>query len=218
MSRSRPFHGAASDSGFTLTELMMVVALLGVVLGMVYANMDIFLKISGATESKSATVSTTRTAMERVTRQIRAANPIDVLPDPSAYANEIAFSVYCSSPGVQGCGSDHLRQVAYRLTANAIVETIGATSVTILGPEGPAAVPVAERRGAVVNGAEQPVFRYFDRDSQPLSPATDPPTTFRDCTKSVEIHLVVVARDRGPERVDLTTRVDLRNFNEVAGC
>jgi prepilin-type N-terminal cleavage/methylation domain-containing protein len=206
------------DGGFTLPELIVVVGLLGVVVAMVYASMEVFLRLSSRTESGSIAVSNARTAMERVTRQIRAANPIEALADPAAYATKISFSVHCSTPGVQSCGTDNLRQVAYELVGHELVETVGTTSAPILGPEGPSSLPLSGRRGAVVNGASQPVFRYFQQDGQPLSPSTVPSTTFRDCTRSVELHLVVVAQSGASERVDLTTRVDLRNFNEVAGC
>lgn len=208
----------ARDDGFTVAELIMVVGLLGIVLAMVYANMDVFLRISGRTDNRSIAVADTRTALERVTRQIRAANPIDPLADPTVYGRTIAFSVYCSTPGVQGCGADNLRQVVYELDGNELVETVGTSTSTILGPDGPAGIPAGQRRGAVVNTAAQPVFRYYDSEGAPLDPVTDLATTFRDCTRSVEIHLVVVSEPQSSDRVDLSTRVDLRNFNEVAGC
>ncbi|MGH2722054.1 MAG: PulJ/GspJ family protein [Actinomycetota bacterium] len=206
------------DGGFTVPELMVVVGLLGLVMAMTYESMDVFLRLSDRTESGSIAAADARTAMERVTRQIRAANPIDPLVDPTRYSTKIAFSVHCSTPGVGGCGADRLRPVTYEVTGHTIVETVGTASTVILGPEGPASVPVADRRGAVVNSASQPVFRYFQQDGQALSPSASLATTFRDCTRSVEIHLVVVAQRAAAERVDLTTRVDLRNFNEVAGC
>jgi prepilin-type N-terminal cleavage/methylation domain-containing protein len=205
------------DGGFSLPELILVVGLLGVVVAMVYASMEVFVRLSSRTDSGSIAVSNARTASQRMTRQIRAANPIDALADPAAYSTKISFSVHCTTPGVQACGADNLRQVTYERVGHELVETLATTSVPILGPEGSPSVPIAGRRG-VVNAASQPLFRYFEQDGQPLSSSTNPSTTFRDCTRSVEIHPVVVAQSGASERVDLTTRVDLRNFNEVAGC
>lgn len=210
------------ERGFTVAELMMTIFLMGIVLVVTYTSLNSFMQTSDATQSKSFSLSDTRLALERATKHVRAANPIDALSPVSRYATEIRFSVYCSTPGVKGCGTNQLRQMAYILADNALTESAGGSSATLVGPQGPAAVPQTQRRGAVVNPTGQPVFQYFDKNGQPLATSgaqAPPPTTFRDCVKSVEIHLVVISEHRKPQNtIDLSTRVDLRNRNQVAGC
>jgi Tfp pilus assembly protein PilE len=209
------------ERGFSISELMMTVFIMGLILVIVQTSLNAFVKTTDATQSKSFSLSDTRLALERVSKQVRAANPIDALAPVSRYDSEISFSVYCSTPGV-GCGANHLRSVSYKVVDNKLTQTIGGAPSDVVGPVGPASVPLNQRRGAVVNPVGVPVFRYFDRNGQPYatSGAGAPPgTTFRDCVKSVEIRLMVISEHRRPENtIDLLTRVDLRNHNEVAEC
>jgi ribosomal protein S12 len=72
----------------------------------------------------------------------------------------------------------------------------------------------------VVNTASQPIFTYYTKKGTQLSTTGGTPaTTFRNCTKTVKIHLVVMADPRRPDSaINLVTHVDLRNSNEVTNC
>jgi Tfp pilus assembly protein PilE len=209
------------ERGFSISELMMTVFIMGLIMVIVHTSLNAFVKTSDATQSKSFSLSDTRLALERVSKQVRAANPINPLSPVTRYDNEISFSVYCSSPGVGGCGANRLRSVSYKVADNKLTQVVGGAEAEVVGPTGPASVPRHQRRGAIVNPVTIPVFRYFDRNGQPYatSGASAPPgTTFRDCAKSVEIHLMVISQHRTENTIDLLTRVDLRNHNEVAEC
>jgi Flp pilus assembly pilin Flp len=102
--------------------------------------------------------------------------------------------------------------------------TKGSTTTLLVGPSGPASLSATRQRGAVVNTASQPVFRYFDKDGNELatSGTSAPPSSrFRDCVRDVEVHVVVVTESKPsgtPPTADLITKGSLRNYNEVSGC
>ena len=214
----------ASDAGITLIELTMVVFLMGIFSVVAYQSLTSFVRISDVTQGRGFVLADARVALERMARNIRAANPIVAL-DPSVavstYDNQISFSVYCSTPGVEGCGDNQLRPVVYTLSGNTVRQTIGGQAGIVLAPVGAPSVPVPLRPGAVVNSASEPVFTYFDKrgDPIPTGGSAPPATRFRDCTKSVEVHLVVNTESGRTDRtIHLTTRVDLRNYQAVTGC
>ncbi len=72
-----------------------------------------------------------------------------------------------------------------------------------------------------MNGASPPVFRYFKRDGAELQTTgadANTGTDFRDCVRTVQIRLVVLPEARSTKPIDVTTRVALRNYNEVSAC
>ena len=213
------------ESGFTLVELLMVVMLMGLLGIALHTSLDALVRVTRTTQDKSSVSDDVRTAIEAMARDLRAANPIDdIAPRPvSDYERSVQFSVYCSTPGTGGCGSDRLRRVTYQVVGNRLERVVGSTTTVLVGPNAQTAVPVDQRLGAVVNSASEPVFRYFDRSGAPLdiSGGDSSVTTRRvhDCTRSVEVHLKVVAEPRRPATsYNLVTTLDLRNFSEVIGC
>ena len=216
---------AGGEEGFTLVELMMVVllmALLGVAL---HTSLDALVRVTRTTQDKSSVSDEVRTAMEAMARDLRAANPIDDIAPASVvdYQRKVTFSVFCSTPGTAGCGTNRLRRVTYQVVGNRLERVVGTTTTVLIGPNTQTAVPVDQRLGAVVNPASEPVFAYFDNTGTALdvSSADSSVTTRRvhDCTRSVQVHLKVVSEPRKPATAyNLVTTLDLRNFNEVVGC
>jgi len=215
-----------ADDGFTLTEVLITTLLMGIVTIILLTTMTSLTTLAARTEARSTTLSSTRTALERVSRDLRAANPVDPLPTGVAtekYDNSITFKVYCASG--PGCTSN-LRAVtyAYDATTAQLTATTGGTTTVLQGPEGTSTLQIGLRRGAVLNTASQPVFRYYGRNgaqiaTSPSPLAGQPPSYFRDCTKQVEIHLIVRSEANKPDQTtDLSTTVTLRNHNEVNPC
>jgi prepilin-type N-terminal cleavage/methylation domain-containing protein len=220
------------EDGFTLTELVVTVFMLGTVMAILFQSLYTYLNTSTNTQSRAFTLNSTRQAIERIAKSVRAANPIDAystlgLP-VSAYDNRISFTVYCSIPNTQtgprNCSTYNARSVIYTYdSANyKITEVLGGSTSTVVASSGFAGVPANQRPGAVVNTASQPIFIYYDKSGAiiPTSGAGAPPSEhFRDCTKAVEIHLVVISQPRRADKtIDITTRVELRNYHVVSGC
>lgn len=214
-----------NERGTTIVELAVVIVLTALVGTMIMTSLLSTVKAGTTVQDQNSSHQDVRTALEIVERDLRAANPIDAI-DPalsvSQYATSISFSVYCSSAGVGDCGSNNLRGVTYRMTANRFERVLASGTSVLLGPSGPASLVSSLQRDAVVNSASQPVFRYFDKHGDELvtSGASAPPSTyFRDCVRHVEIYLLVnTTAGSAPKTADLTTTGTLRNFNEVSGC
>ena len=231
-----PARGGADrgEGGFTLVELLIVMALLAVVMSLAATGLFSINDATRSSEEKSFADTRLRETIEMMARDIRASNPIDVqtVPQPctsppcpqapvSVYDRQISFEVFCTPVGGT-CGSDNLRQIVYRVVSSRLELSEGGAFRTVLGPSATSSLPVAARQFAIVNTASEPVFTYLRDDGSVLatgglSPA--PAERFRDCTQAVRIHLRMITEPgntRAP--ADLTTTVTLRNFNEVTGC
>jgi prepilin-type N-terminal cleavage/methylation domain-containing protein len=211
----------SSEAGFTLTELVITVSILSVVLATMFSVLASFTSRTTETQERSHTLSDARTAVETITRDLRAANPINPVAPIANYDTSVSFSVYCATVGVASCGTGNLRPVTYSVVSNELRQTIGSTTKVLLGPSGSGST-VTARRGAIVNTASQPVFRYYKKDGTLLPTSGDlsvTPEKFRDCAQYVEIHLVVVSEPGdASSTLNLVTRADLRNFNQVTAC
>ena len=213
------------EEGIGLVELVVALALTAVISGIAYAGLGSFAATSKAVDDRAVAMDTTRTALERLVRDLRAANPIDALPTGTAvstYDTSVAFSVHCADAGIGTCAGDGLRPVRYQVVTSELRRFEGTTSGSLLAPTGHESVPLGQRAGAVVNGAGEPVFTYYDASGDAL-PTTGPGAVtsirIRDCARAVQVRLLVVAQDGDPDStVDLRTRVDLRNFHEVSSC
>lgn len=216
LSRLRAARRHADQAGFSVMELAVVVFIMGILGLTLMTSLDSFTRTTKTVQDKGRALTDGRTALERVTRDLRAANPIDEYAI-GLYNTEARFSVFCSNPGVGTCSSDSLKPLVYRVVSNRLERVVGTQVPTVLiGPDGPTAVPVGQQRGAVVNGTSQPVFTYYDKNGVAFDTATALPRTIHDCTRSVQIHLKVVAESRDlTNTIDLITKVDLRNFNEA---
>lgn len=213
------------EAGFTLMELLTVCLIMGFVSVLLFEVLFSFTRHTHVTELQSRTVQLTRDGVEQIARDLRAANPIDALDagEPlSTYDSEVSFSIYCSNPGVGACTTSRLRPVTYRVVDHRLERVVAGDVVAIVGPQAYTNRPVAERPGAVINPAAHKVFRYFDGNGNeiPTSGAGAPASSakFRDCARSVEITLFVRSADVGDKFINLKTRIDLRNWNEVTGC
>lgn len=213
----------------TLVELIAVMALISVVMVIAASSLVALSRTGKATQDRSEATATARQAMERVIRDLRAANPIDPYTPVSDYSTRVGFSVFCANSGVGTCPPvaststtapiPNLRQVVYQVVNNRLEVTINGVTSPLLTPE-VTTRPLAESRFAIVNDpATEPVFTYFDAEGAVIDPATAIPTDFQNCTKTVQVHLKVLGQTGDADSaISLVTRVALRNFNEVSGC
>jgi type II secretory pathway pseudopilin PulG len=207
---------------------MVVVLILGLALPIMFNALTSVMDTSAGATDRSVAVENARTAIEEISRDLRAGDPIDVFPSgPVAqYDTQVGFDTYCSNPGVGLCGGTtstapppYRIHVVYAVINNALYVSQDSGSTKLLvGPSGPSSFPASLQKGAVVQDSSIPIFRYFTKDGRQLStsavsPPGDPMTSFRDCAKSVEIHLRVIARPGDVAHAyDLDTRIELRNF------
>lgn len=230
--------GASDEHGVTLVELLITMSIMGVVMAMAGAGLISMSRASKTNTDRSLVNANLRLAMERVARDARAANPIDVQCTPAVtpcsplpvitYDTQIAFSVFCN-PGISSdCPASGLRAVVYRVANNVFEYSYDGSSFRPLLTPDPDASAVAKAQNAVVNTASEPVFTYIKADGSELKTKDDPatpgddtqlPEKFRDCTRAVRIHLKVVTENgQSANPADLSTTVNLRNYNEVSNC
>jgi type II secretory pathway pseudopilin PulG len=212
------------EGGFTLVELVAVVGITAIFGIAITQSLQSFTSTTTSTQNKTFALADIRGAVENIARDLRAANPIEAITSTlpvSQYDNRISFTVWCGTVGDNGCTSANARRVVYQLTGNTLVQTVGTRTRNLLEPDpGMPTLAAALRPGAVINTAAQPVFTYYTKSGTQLSTTGGTPaTTFRNCTKTVKIHLVVMADPRRADTaINLVTHVDLRNSNEVTNC
>jgi len=225
--RTRLAREARDQSGFTMAELIVVVMLMGVFGILIQTGFVSLNNVSASVENRSVSLGEIRAAEERVARDLRAANPIQAVLPSSLYDTQASFTIYCSNAGSGFCASNNLETVTYKLSANAFQEVIqvpggGTVTRTLVGPAGPTNLPAAKQRGAVVNASSEPVFIYYDKNGNPFTTqggSPTPGTSFRDCTKSVQIDLKVLQEpNKTTNPLNVVTVVNLRNFNQVNPC
>lgn len=209
------------DDGFSLLELLIVLALLSVVMSLAMAGLFSINDATRSSEEKSFSDTALRAAVERLARDIRASRPIDYQTPVSVYDTQIAFKVYCTPVGGT-CATNNLRQMVYRVSGNKLEFSEGGGAFrTLLGPSASSSLPITSRQFAIVNTAAEPVFTYIRKDGTALATGGGTPAPaerFRDCTRAVRIHLRMITEPGNTRPADLTTTVTLRNFNEVTGC
>ncbi|HUR48437.1 MAG TPA: prepilin-type N-terminal cleavage/methylation domain-containing protein [Acidimicrobiales bacterium] len=222
----------SDDAGFTVLELLIVMALLSVVMSLAIAGLFSINDATRSTEERSFADTKLRDVIEAMARDIRASNPIDVQTDPqpctappcpeapvSTYDSQISFEIFCTPVGGT-CSTRHLRQIVYRVNGNRLeVAKGGGAYVALVAPSTTSVLPVEQRQFAIVNGPSEPVFTYLRADGTVIATsgaAAEAATRFRDCTRAVRIHLRMITAPGNPNPADLTTTVTLRNFNEVA--
>ena len=78
-----------AESGFTLIELIVSMAILMLVLGMFFGTLASLTKSEDRAQRLVSNEQAVRFELDQLSREIRAANPIAVLPNPTDYSNQI---------------------------------------------------------------------------------------------------------------------------------
>jgi prepilin-type N-terminal cleavage/methylation domain-containing protein len=179
------------EQGFSLVELTVVVALLGVVGGVGGNALLSTLRASDGIQQRAAAIADVRTALDTVARDVRAANPIGSAPA----ATSLDLSIYCSTGSSADCTASNRRAVRYSVTSDRLTRTRDGVDATILDRD-------------LVDSA---VFSYLDAEGDALAAPVA-----SSCVRQVRISLAVATSDG--ERVDDATTVILRNAAAGASC
>ena len=187
------------DAGFTLVELLVVIVLLGVVGSVVTTSVVRSLRVSAQATTRVDALTEVQRAHERMTRMIRAADPLD-----GADGSTMTFTVHTSASQRQ--------RISYALSDRALVQTVArydsamsttptstATS-TIISDLAPGTVTVFEYY--TVHGTEWP-----DVTSDPLRPL--------DQLTDIRRVAITLVKESGDSEVPLTTSVFVRNHLEA---
>ena len=173
------------DGGFALVELLVVLVILGVVGGVVTSATVTALRSATVTNARVAALSELEIALQRVTRDLRAADPIELHSDD--YAMGLGASIDRS-----GTRSSVLYKVIESEGHQRLVrEATGQTLISDLD-----------------NGGE-PVFRYLDQFGQEIACTTDCDAAYMHAAQ-IEVRLVRAIEGREP--VTAETRVSVRNL------
>jgi prepilin-type N-terminal cleavage/methylation domain-containing protein len=142
-----------SEAAFTLVELLVVMVILGVVGGIATTAVVTTLQSASNTQSRVVALNELENALQRITRDLRVADPLQLSPD----ASDSDFAVFETDLGADITTASGQESVRYRLVGDPaagpqrlVREDTGQTLVTL-----------------VDNGGE-PVFEYLRFDGTPL--------------------------------------------------
>lgn len=188
------------DAGYSLVEMLVVVVILGVVSAVVSAAIISSLRVQQVTESNVTSMAGARTAVERMSRDIRTANPLRV-----AQANLISFDMYYGT---------RCERRTYSVVSGSLVLSRAQFAAGVrCGVYG--AVPGAATTSTVIkdvtNTTATPLFRYYrwDTATKTRVESAAPVTAGLTSVDTVRISALVSALRQGD--VGVQALVDLRN-------
>lgn len=170
-----------SDGGFTLVELLVVFVILGVIGGAVTMAVTTTFQSASNTTSRVVALNELQTALQRVSRDLRAAE-LFIITDTTAVETAVTADVYRGG---------ELVRLTYRVEQQdgvdvLIREDTGQTLITL------------------VDNEDEPVFTYLNAEGKPM-PEGD------DYTKARQIRIRFVRGIDGREPVIVESLVNVRN-------
>lgn len=205
-----PGTGPASDAGYTLVEMMTVVAIMGVILAALLGSLVSATNAQNNTEALVANQETVRLALDRMQQDLTEANPVDALATTSAYAD--AVQVEITPPG----GTTQVIRWYYDPSAGVIYRQIMSNNTT--------SAAVVSQQAMMTNVTNSStgtqLFTYYDaadNNLQSANPST--PVNVANCVIRVHVD-VAAASDPGPLPFHETLDVELRNRlpGGIVGC
>lgn len=173
MNRSR-FSGSAR--GFTVVELLVVMVLLGIVGSVVGSAIVGGFRSSRATTARTVALHELEVAMQRMTRDLRAADPL-VLSESGDYASQLGARI----------DRDGTRSVvSYEIQVDDGVQQL-------------VRVDTGQTLVSLVDNGGEPVFRYLDAEGAEIVCSTDCASDYLG-TNRLEIRLVREIPDSEPVR------------------
>jgi prepilin-type N-terminal cleavage/methylation domain-containing protein len=200
-SRRRP----CGDAGFTLVELLITMVILGIVGAMTVTIVTNTLQTTRAAQERSITITQAQTALERLARDIRTADPLVV-----AAANDMTLDVYFRG---------HCERHRWYVDANAqliLSKQSWAPSDRCSTKTGsPGAVTSQVQLGNAGVDNTNLIFRYWRQNPDTSLTEITPPVPAADRRRVDKVEVTVrgvLARQADP--LVLTTSVDLRNVEQ----
>ena len=154
------------DDGFTLVELMVVLVLLGVVGGVVVSAITTGFRSSANTTSRIVALNELEIALQRMTQDLRAADPL-VLSTTGVYDQEIGA----------------------RIDRGGTVSTVRYEVQDVAGEQQLVRVDTGQTLVSILDNGGEPVFRYLDDDGDDITCSTDCSSRLLT-TSRIEIRLV----------------------------
>ena len=100
-----------NDDGFGLVEVVVTTLIVTIAVAVLFGTLTRFFASSTTVQKESEVLANTRTTLELMTRDLRAANPLAQLVNVGDYDSQVAFTVYCANVGVDGCASNNQRPI-----------------------------------------------------------------------------------------------------------
>jgi hypothetical protein len=184
------------ERGQSLFEVIIVVAMLGIVLTMVYEGIDSAAKAIAGTEKRLGNLDEARVLMAVTTKDVRTATRLTAGTSPFILANkrEVIYYANLNNSGSSGSVVDNgPRKVRIYVDSNSqLIEQV-------TKPDASSVAPAYTYNGAatnrfvgryIANSASNPIFRYFDPNGVEL---TNAPLSATDrlAVDSVEITLSI---------------------------
>jgi prepilin-type N-terminal cleavage/methylation domain-containing protein len=196
------------EDGFTLSEMLVVISILGLILGAFSLIFSSSIRHSGEIQEQSLLQTEARAAGDRVAREVRQAYYGDATTCPPAVTSGTCPITTATGTQLQFYSLDeqapyHLRLIAYRLNAGKL-ERAMATSNNTGGP--PWTLPALGAWGTVVGSITNTApFTYLDGADPPLPPTS--PATVR----SVTITLTVATATASGRQITYSTSAAVRS-------
>jgi prepilin-type N-terminal cleavage/methylation domain-containing protein len=209
---TQPSDDRTSEGGFTLVELLVVLVLMGVVGGVVTSAITTGLRSASATTTRTLALHDIEVALQRVGRDLRAADPL-YLTSGSDYTTEL---------GAEYVRDRHVNVVRFatEVGADGIQRLVQTTTLFDLddvaaGSPTPISAPQRVLVTDIDNGL-QPIFRYFGADGIEILCTPDVAgETKATCddryAEAAEVSIRLVRNVPGQQPINAETRVNVRN-------
>jgi len=206
------------EQGFTLVELLVALVILGVVGGMVMTAVVTSLQAASATTSRVIALDELQTAMQRVSRDLRAAE-LFIITESTAVDREVTVVVFRN-------GEE--QEVTYRVENREGVDVLvredtGQTLITLVDncevldedlDENPEENGGAEEADPIASCA-QPVFTYLNSDGTEIDCDGDCANAY---SKARQVEVRFIRGIDGREPVTVESLVNVRNTRYEGGA
>lgn len=186
------------EGGYTLVELMVVSGIFLTVLSALLTTLEVASRQERRTAAIADNQQTVLNALQALTREIRAANPIRAGATSEEMRTAITVSTGSASDGDQ-------KTFRFKVDSNGalVQEQVGTGVQRVLVPK-------------LLNSPAQPVFSYFDDTGAELTTtgaAAVLPDVIVNCTTRVQIHIISEAPTKvgAPPPYEAVTSVEIRN-------
>ena len=189
------------DGGFTVVEMMVATAILGIVMLIVYGTLNSGVQQAVDTESRAQIEAQVRLASDELVRDLRQAYTGD--PSLNAIGTMTATTLTFYSP--DRATPFHIRKISYRLNGTTLERSVTSSTDTdgfpwTFGTTGTYVPVIADVRNATL-------FTYADQDGA----ATTDPTGVATVAFAVTVDHDTA---HGPGAVSYATTVDVRGAGE----